>query len=160
MLYRRPLNIATVSLQDGAQPLQQYHASGTSHCATGSRRKEPKYKTPWLHLIPQSRPLPHKERGLSRSLISHIADVPLKSQPLSSAKKAESCPLKGWASTERLLIQSWASTLWLFFPTSFCWRMLRCSSLSPSSFSPSLFSQPRSITLSFLSPSLSLPPLP
>lgn len=138
-LHHRPLNIATVPLKDGAQPLQENHASGASHGATSGSRKEPDFKTPWLHLIPQPWPLPHKERGRSGSLISHVPDVPPKSQPLSSAKTAESCPLEGWASTEKLLIQSWASTLWLFFPTSIRWRMLRHSSLS---LPPSLYPLP------------------
>lgn len=41
VLYHRPLNIATVPVKDGAQPLQQYHASGASHGAAGSKRTEP-----------------------------------------------------------------------------------------------------------------------
>lgn len=149
----RPLNIATVPLKDGAQPLQQNHASGASHGATSSSSRKPDFKTPWLHLIPQAWPLPHKERGPSGSLISHIPNVPLKSQQQSSAKTAESCPLEGWASTDKLLIQRWASTLWLFFPTSLRWRMLRHSSLPPSLYPLPLLSI-CSITLSFLSLSL------
>lgn len=167
MLYHRPLNIATVPVKDGAQPLQQYHASGASHGAAGSKRTEPSKYLDYTWSL--NLDLFHvKKRGLSRSLISHIPDVPLKSHPLPSAKIAESCPLKGWASTEKLLIQSWASTLWLFFPTSFCWRMLRRSSLSlpPSpppfflNLSPSLSpSHPLHFFLESLPP-LSLPPSP
>lgn len=46
MLHHRPLNIATVPLKDGAQALQQNHAGGASHGATGSRTKEPNFKIP------------------------------------------------------------------------------------------------------------------
>lgn len=153
-LHHRPFNIATVPLKDGAQPLQQDHASGASHGATSGSRKEPGFKTPWLHLIPQPWPLPHEERGRSGSLISHIPDAPLKAQPLSSAKTAESCPLEGWASTAKLLIQSWASTLTLlsyFFPLKDAEALLSLSLLLRT---PSLFCQSCSIILSFLSLSL------
>lgn len=45
-LHHRPLHVATVPLQDGAQPLQQQRASGASHGAPRGSREEPASQTP------------------------------------------------------------------------------------------------------------------